>query len=167
MSIWKKEFHLFLSLKCETVSVCATDCEESRRLKTPLDIDPGREGTSSVIISNQDIIDILLDFSLSHTTPPGSCHSRTPRLMSSRHRQLRVIIFLTCTYTLLFWSTVTHKLRVRLFPGHWPWNETHTDVFCSLLLSSHFWLFVCSYNKPKMLPFLFFAFCFGGFWEKW
>ena len=52
---------------------------------THLDIYTGREGMRRVIISNQDVIDLLLDLPLclSLLPAPGSCHSRTLRLSSS------------------------------------------------------------------------------------
>ena len=66
----------------------------------------------SVIISNQDVIDLLLDFSL--PSAPGSCHSRTPRLSGSRGRHLYIIIFpSTLTHTFSFEVHAhTHKISL-------------------------------------------------------
>lgn len=150
MYISQKELHIICTVYClyvclhVCVGVCVCDWTDWREHKTKgehddkktlLDIYTGREGRSA-IISNQDVIDILLDFSLSLSTPPGSCHSRTLKLVSSRHRQLCIIISLSYVHmhTFLFWSTVTHKLSrcVFLVIG----SETkHTQMFFALICS--------------------------------
>lgn len=81
---------------------------------------------------------LSLSLSLSLPSAPGSCHSRTLRLSSSRDRYLHIIIFPSYmrahTHFLL---KCTHSNSLALLPGHWLWNQTQTDVFCSLLLFNH------------------------------
>lgn len=109
-----------------------------------------RKRGTSAIISNQDVIDIQLDFSLSHSPPPGSCHSRTLRLKSSRDRQLSSSFCLTRAYTL---SLLKYdRTQAPSLSASWSLALKPNTHRCSLLLSalSEGWLFVSSHNNIFM-----------------
>lgn len=53
------------------------------------------------------------------------------------------------THALLKYGIHTLRNFLCLLPGHWHWKSKHTDGFCSLLLSRHDWLLVCSHNNTK------------------
>lgn len=99
--------------------------------RTLEDIYMGREGMRSVIISNQDVIDLVLDFSrppspsLSLPPAPGSCHSGTLRLNSSSETD--------CYTSLSLCLTSIHKLSLCICPLVTGSNVKLTQMFVALL----------------------------------